>query len=343
MKDSLCSSNCYFNFTCDCCDLSFSCLCNLHEHLLSKKEVDNYIVDLLTSTVKVTFNKRLNHVSDTKDNYQNVSATDVQSEPSVNTKKMDFMNDKGDDGQIDDQIDSNLDDIDDNIESCDADLESPGSSCTPSDCDVISNIIISDSTCNQSVGMSEVCKSDNDDLLKTHSTNKVPCDICGHMFKKRNLKRHRESHTELKLYACDYCNKGFKTRSQLYNHKLHHNTEKSHTCHVCGKSFNNGPNLRQHIKTHTRERTLKCPVCSKLFTSNYILKDHLLRHSDDKPYHCSLCEQSFRKQQEVKRHMIKHSDSRDHPCTFCNKLFKTKSNRLKHEKLHNRRCDTDRS
>ncbi|XP_060565955.1 zinc finger and BTB domain-containing protein 14-like [Ruditapes philippinarum] len=167
---------------------------------------------------------------------------------------------------------------------------------------------------------------------------KVPCDVCGRMYKKRDLKQHKRIHAEKKEFTCEICQMVFRTASCLYGHRLHHNTEKGHICQYCGKQFNNMPNLRQHIRSHTSERTLQCPLCPKMFRSNYVLKDHISRHSGEKPYICSVCNRSFKKAQELKRHtMTFHSEAREHVCNICQRRFKSKSNRVKHEKTHDKK------
>ena len=113
---------------------------------------------------------------------------------------------------------------------------------------------------------------------------KIPknqCNVCGSTFANAyNLKRHKLTHTDDKLYACDYlgCDKTFAQKCNLKRHKLTHTGEKPHKCDTCNETFALASSLKKHQLTHTGKKPHKCETCGKTFSQSCNLKRHKKSH-----------------------------------------------------------------
>ena len=73
-------------------------------------------------------------------------------------------------------------------------------------------------------------------------------------------------------HSCNFCEKRFKTRSNLLEHKKIHD-KTAFNCDYCGKSFKSNIGLKQHERNHTGE-LLPCNVCGEKFQSKHSVKRH---------------------------------------------------------------------
>lgn len=138
--------------------------------------------------------------------------------------------------------------------------------------------------------------------VRSHS-----CQECGKKFAcKRNLLYHLGTHSTVKPYACDQCNKVlmsywivfikcshvlcslqifsflthfskvFPQQENLIRHrKVIHSNARSHVCELCDRSFSNSSNLKRHIIQHTKiKKAFLCNVCNISFRSEIILFKH---------------------------------------------------------------------
>lgn len=119
------------------------------------------------------------------------------------------------------------------------------------------------------------------------------CDLCGSKFKeKKVLNAHvKYVHSESRPERCSYCDKCFKTKSQLKNHLVTHKSisDLNLSCEVCGRGFLRKATLKEHVRRHRKEFAIFCTVCSKGFYRQYDLEEHMRVHTGDKPFACKLC------------------------------------------------------
>uniref|UniRef100_UPI0020206B34 zinc finger protein 431-like n=1 Tax=Myodes glareolus TaxID=447135 RepID=UPI0020206B34 len=82
-----------------------------------------------------------------------------------------------------------------------------------------------------------------------------------HCQSSRRHERHEKTHTQLKPYEGNECDKVFAHHSNLQMHKRTYTGEKPYECYQCGKTFANHSNLQRHKRTHTGEKPYECNQC----------------------------------------------------------------------------------
>lgn len=94
-------------------------------------------------------------------------------------------------------------------------------------------------------------------------------------------------------YTCAECGETFRLKRDLIRHKESHSGLRPYACTDCGKSFFRKPNLTKHYKTHTGQKPYKCTFCHKRFSRKDHLNRHTRIHTGERPYKCTECERSF--------------------------------------------------
>jgi hypothetical protein len=109
--------------------------------------------------------------------------------------------------------------------------------------------------------------------------NKKICDICGKLFHKKSLKKHKTREHLSQKYACEVCGVIVSSSHNLVRHfkKVHEQVGKEEQCETCGRKFKSLSSLNYHItRVHSDmvNNRVGCGKCDKLFTT----KRHLNRH-----------------------------------------------------------------
>ncbi|XP_055617083.1 zinc finger protein 571-like [Toxorhynchites rutilus septentrionalis] len=102
------------------------------------------------------------------------------------------------------------------------------------------------------------------------------CDQCDAKFKqKAKYEYHYAIKHKSEKVPCKICGKVFKHRTLLRNHMVIHKT--SYECHVCGKILQKKYSLSVHMRVHTNEKPYPCEVCGERFMLKVQMKTHLLK------------------------------------------------------------------
>ena len=145
--------------------------------------------------------------------------------------------------------------------------------------------------------------------------------------------RHR-THTLVKADICDTSGKVFASSRSLQTHERIHTGLKPYTCDACGKSFTQSSTLKHHERTHTSVKAYNCDACGKSFTTSFNLRVHERIHTGLKPYTCDTCGKSFTQCSALKTHESTHIGVKPHTCDTCGKSFTQSCNLRVHERTH---------
>ena len=90
---------------------------------------------------------------------------------------------------------------------------------------------------------------------------KVQCPICENFFSnKSNLKTHISSiHNKILPFKCPYtnCEKKYSSNIRLNVHIRTHTGIKPFKCNICNKSFNENGNLKAHMSRHEIKKKIQ--------------------------------------------------------------------------------------
>ena len=178
-------------------------------------------------------------------------------------------------------------------------------------------------------------------------TRLFPCSQCDRVFfQKFRLTDHIKTHSDLREWQCDLCEKAFHTRGSLLAHKKAVHPESGpFLCDLCGTTFKTKSSLSMHcMEQHEGVKNYQCSQCGKRFSRSSQLKRHEVFHTVHKPHRCNNCDKEFRFLYEYYAHVNEHKGIEQFTCTVCRKVFSKQSNLKRHthrihEKQHNFFCD----
>ncbi len=166
-------------------------------------------------------------------------------------------------------------------------------------------------------------------MLGHKGQQKQPCPICNKKLYYSHLKRHLETHKDVKerkTVQCKECNSTFFEKDKLSRHMLIHRGDNRKKCPICHQGC---VNLSDHIKTHT-DRSVTCKVCNKVLKSKQCLASHMQLHDKNrKRYSCNVCQKPFPLKTTLNKHLHMHNGDDIVYCQKCNGKYK-KGNLRRH-------------
>ncbi|KAH9488272.1 hypothetical protein Btru_063831 [Bulinus truncatus] len=170
---------------------------------------------------------------------------------------------------------------------------------------------------------------------KIYTENELSCKKCGKYFKTvYRLKRHEQSHTDIRPFTCKICGKGFKQTGHRNEHEANHekSNKKRFLCNMCGVVFRCRSSFNNHLRSHNTERVrlmhtwtgvkqdcleithtgYDCPYCTEKFATAQALNSHLETHVEVKhrchvqPYSCDVCKRTFTYRHNLIKHKLIH-------------------------------------
>lgn len=167
------------------------------------------------------------------------------------------------------------------------------------------------------------------------------CQYCSKTFTwLKSLTVHLRTHTNVKPYKCELCDRSFVRSDYLKYHimKSHETTEQVFTCTACSGVFATNRGLLRHIRTehggnadrkiyfpsppadHSDSEShgevdekgkFACTYCDEYYEASEPLIHHMKRHLGEKPFKCDLCPKSFIRQDFLQCHRSNHLKALD--------------------------------
>ncbi|XP_054638844.1 zinc finger protein ZFAT-like isoform X2 [Dunckerocampus dactyliophorus] len=161
--------------------------------------------------------------------------------------------------------------------------------------------------------------------------------------------------SQLKVFACEFCNKIFKFRHSLISHLRTHTQEKPFKCPHCDYASAIKANLNVHLRKHTGEK-FSCQQCPFQCLSPGHLKVHIERVHLKLKQHCSYCQKKYSDVKNLIKHFEKCHNLKDpliyksyqqlrlktrqglrqllYHCPTCHRRFKNLLERERHLLVH---------
>ena len=110
-------------------------------------------------------------------------------------------------------------------------------------------------------------------------------------------------------YACDHCNKEFKTRKARELHAASHQGVFKYMCRECGKGFQYTTNFDAHLNRHMGEKPYCCSKCVYRTASKSDLFKHRKHCKEGKGFECYECHKFYKTKETLRAHIKSHKDS----------------------------------
>lgn len=131
------------------------------------------------------------------------------------------------------------------------------------------------------------------------------CQHCGYVCSSLVLLNTHcvNAHNMTLSHTCSYCDYKTKYRHLLKRHTDTHLEIKKYLCDICGSLFHSSSTLKQHVVfLHSNERRFECKECNKTFKNKSCLSRHTRIHSNDRPYKCE-CGSCYKQLCHLSRHL----------------------------------------
>ncbi|XP_053668355.1 zinc finger protein 180-like [Anopheles marshallii] len=170
------------------------------------------------------------------------------------------------------------------------------------------------------------------------SNRYLPCEQCGKMIRRSNMRKHLETHNpKPPQLCCSHCGKKYKDSNLLKVHiNSHHTFERKYECKECDKIYFRPNSLREHIYAkHSEVKRFECDECGMKFT-NFSKKTYhyITAHTVAKPFSCQYCDKAFKLKSDFTLHVRTHTGEKPFSCDICGKKFNKSYNVVIHKKSH---------
>ncbi|XP_017064442.1 zinc finger protein 664 isoform X2 [Drosophila eugracilis] len=163
------------------------------------------------------------------------------------------------------------------------------------------------------------------------------CQLCDKVFKSsRSLLRHIQGHSGARTFKCEHenCGKSFVNQHNLTSHRRVHSDERNYVCELCGYRSRYREALIVHRRTHTGEKPFQCQTCSRRFASKSLLNEHQAMHSTEKPYKCDKCDSAFSRPKALYHHKHLHLGIKKFKCKICGNAYAQAAGLSAHMRAH---------
>ncbi|KAM7420438.1 hypothetical protein PAMA_014927 [Pampus argenteus] len=213
---------------------------------------------------------------------------------------------------------------------------------------------------NESTACEDNPKTDQEpstNLISTTAATTTTTTTASRGFQEYSIKQDATNllQSQLKIFACEFCNKIFKFRHSLISHLRTHTQEKPFQCPHCDYASAIKANLNVHLRKHTGEK-FSCQHCPFNCLSPGHLKVHIERVHLKVKQHCSFCQKKYSDVKNLLKHMEKRHNLKDpvvsqsyqqlrlktrqglrqllYHCPTCNRRFKNQLERERHLLVH---------
>lgn len=172
--------------------------------------------------------------------------------------------------------------------------------------------------------------------------NKYECESCGESFENEQVKLDHKENCLLNntlLLENKTKNENMSSKSNNENKKnvsKNINRVGKHSCPECQKKFTTKQKMYRHLWIH-RKKIYSCEMCVSTFVEQAKLDQHRLsEHPGDSPYVCRECGKSFASRQGLWEHGRMHSSGSAglFECVECKKTFTSRQGYLIHNRMH---------